>query len=152
MPDRWVGYAWLLERAGCVSSTGDFLQALRLDNRCVHVARRTAAILNAPLPETDRDWKQCLRRGGIEAAVCAARCADAFGLGEGKARAVKAVLKSGECFSLRQLAVTGEDLTALGLKGRAVGEMLDFLLDYVIDYPDNNRRELLLSLAAGSEE
>ena len=30
--------------------------------------------------------------------------------------------------------------------------MLDFLLDYAIDYPDNNRRELLLSLAAGTEE
>ena len=152
MPDRWAGYAWLLEHAGCVSSAGDFLQALRLDSRSIHVARRTAEILNAPLPETERDWKRCLRRSGIEAAVCAARCADAFGLGEGKARAVKAVLKSGECFSLRQLAVTGEDLTALGLKGRAVGEMLDFLLDYAIDYPDNNRRELLLSLAAGSEE
>ena len=151
-PDRWVGFAWLLEHGGCVASAGDFLETLRLDHRSIHVARRTAAILNAPLPETDKDWKYCLRRSGIEAAVCAARCADVFGLGEGKTRAVKAVLSSGECFSLRQLAVTGQDLIALGMKGRAVGEMLDFLLDYVIDYPDNNRRELLLSLAAGSEE
>ena len=152
MPDRWVGFAWLLERAGCVSSAGDFLTALRLDSRSIHVAGRTAAILNAPLPETDRDWKRCLRRSGIEAAVCAARCADSFGLGKGMTRAVKAVLSGGECFSLRQLAVTGDDLIALGLQGKAVGEMLDFLLDYVIDYPENNRRELLLSLAAGSEE
>ena len=65
---------------------------------------------------------------------------------------MKAVLRSGECFSLRQLAVSGDDLSALGLQGPALGEMLNFLLDYVIDYPDNNRRELLLSLAAGSEE
>ena len=33
-----------------------------------------------------------------------------------------------------------------------MGEMLGFLLDYVIDYPENNRRELLLSLAGGTEE
>ena len=152
MPDRWAGFAWLLEHYACIASAGDFLRALRLDSRSIHVSVQAAAVLNAPLPETDRDWKQCLRRSGIEAAVCAARCADAFGLGAGKNRDVKSVLKSGECFSLRQLAVTGDDLIALGLKGRAVGEMLDFLLDYVIDYPENNRRELLLSLAAGTEE
>ena len=152
MPDRWLGFAWLLKHYGCIASVEEFLRALRLDSRSIHVSAKAAAILDQPLPETEKDWKRCLRRSGIEAAVCAARCADAFSLGEGKNRDVKAVLKSGECFSLRQLAVTGEDLMALGLKGRAVGEMLDFLLDYVIDYPDNNRRELLLSLAAGSEE
>ncbi len=152
MPDRWAGFAWLLEHYGCVSSVGDFLRAMRLDSRSIHVSEHAAAILNQPLPETEKDWKRRLRRCGIEAAVCAARCADGFRLGEGNNRAVKSVLKSGECFSLRQLAVTGDDLMALGLKGRAVGEMLDFLLDYVIDYPENNRRELLLSLAAGTEE
>ena len=41
---------------------------------------------------------------------------------------------------------------ALGLRGRELGEMLRFLLDYVIEYPDNNRRELLLSLAQGTED
>ena len=30
--------------------------------------------------------------------------------------------------------------------------MLAFLLDYVIEYPANNRRELLLSLAGNTEE
>ncbi len=150
--ERWTGFAWLLERYGCVSSAGDFLRALRLDGRSVHIAEQAAAILDEPLPRSAAEWKRCLRRRGIEAAGCAARCADALGLSHGAARAVKAVLRSGECFSLRQLAVSGDDLAALGLQGPALGEMLDFLLDYVIDYPDNNRRELLLSLAAGSEE
>ena len=30
--------------------------------------------------------------------------------------------------------------------------MLSFLLDYVMDYPENNRRELLLQLVRGTEE
>ena len=149
--ERWAGFAWLLERYGCVASAESFLQALRLDGRSIHLGTLTAAVLNAPLPETAADWKRCLRRCGVEAAVCAARCADAF-LSPGHTRAVKAVLRSGECFSLRELAVSGKDLTDLGLRGKAVGEMLDFLLDYVIDYPANNRREWLLSLAGGSEE
>ena len=53
---------------------------------------------------------------------------------------------------MKHLAVTGDDLLALGLRGRELGEMLRFLLDYVIEYPDNNRRELLLSLAQGTED
>ena len=53
---------------------------------------------------------------------------------------------------MRHLAVTGDDLLELGLRGREVGEMLRFLLDYVIEYPDNNKRELLLCLARGTED
>ena len=52
---------------------------------------------------------------------------------------------------MNDLAVTGDDLMRLGLRGRELGEMLNFLLDYVMEYPGNNRRELLLSLASASE-
>ena len=65
---------------------------------------------------------------------------------------MRAVLKSGECFSVRHLAVTGTDLVEMGLKGKELGEMLNFLLEYVMDYPENNRRELLLQLVRGTEE
>ena len=53
---------------------------------------------------------------------------------------------------MKHLAVTGDDLAELGFRGRELGEMLAFLLDYVIEYPANNRRELLLSLAGNTEE
>lgn len=152
LPDRWAGFAWLLARHGCVAAAGDFMRKLRLDSRSIHVTEQMEAALAGPMPQTTAEWKRCLRDHGIESTVCAARCGDGFGLAQGASKAVKAVLRSGECFSLRQLAVTGEDLLALGLKGKALGEMLSFLLDYVIDYPDNNRRELLLSLAGGAEE
>jgi len=149
--ERWVGFAWLLKRRGCVRSAEGFLKALRLDGHTLRVCARAEELLETPLPDTAAAWKRRLRRCGSETALCAARCADAFD-GGGHTRALRAVLRSGECFSLKNLAVTGDDLIAMGLKGRAVGEMLDFLLDYVIDYPENNRRELLLSLAAGTEE
>ena len=57
------------------------------------------------------------------------------------------VLAQEQCFSLRQLAVNGADLQALGLRGRSVGEMLHALLDAVIDGQTDNRRDTLLRLA-----
>ena len=57
------------------------------------------------------------------------------------------VLAQEQCFSLRQLAVNGADLQALGLHGRPVGEMLHALLDAVIDGQTDNRRDTLLRLA-----
>ena len=54
------------------------------------------------------------------------------------------VLQSGECFSLRQLAVRGGDLTALGLRGPSVGAALNELLEQVIDEKLPNDRGMLL--------
>ncbi len=52
------------------------------------------------------------------------------------------------CFSLRDLAVRGSDLTALGLRGPAVGETLQRLLDAVMDGSAVNEKEALLALVA----
>ncbi len=49
-----------------------------------------------------------------------------------------------DCCSLKSLAVKGSDITALGIKGKAVGNILDKALDYVLKYPEkNNRNELM---------
>ena len=149
--ERWVGFAWLLERYGCADSAAGFLQALRLDGHSVRIAAAVSERMKQPLPEAAAEWKRCISTCGVEASLCMARCADAF-VARGHTRALKAVLSSGECCSLRQLAVSGNDLLALGLRGQEVGEMLNFLLGYVMEYPENNRRELLLSLAGRSEE
>lgn len=150
-PERWAALCRLLEQQGCIVSPGIFLSALRLDHRTIRICRETCRILREPLPESPKEWKQCLRVSGVESATVAARVADAL-LSGGNTRALRAVLRSGECFSLSHLAVSGNDLAALGFQGRAVGEMLDFLLDYVIEYPENNKRELLLLLAGTTEE
>ena len=54
--------------------------------------------------------------------------------------------------AMRHLAVSGDDLLALGYRGPELGEMMRFLLDYVMEHPENNRPELLLGLAKDSEE
>lgn len=54
------------------------------------------------------------------------------------------ILENGDCYSLRDLAVTGDDLAALGFSGRAIGEGLDRALKNVISGKWENRRESLL--------
>ncbi|MBQ8390005.1 MAG: HD domain-containing protein [Oscillibacter sp.] len=57
---------------------------------------------------------------------------------------MEAVLQAEACFSLKDLAVNGNDLTALGLKGKAVGEALQHLLEKVVDGELPNDRHRLL--------
>lgn len=54
------------------------------------------------------------------------------------------ILDADACFSLKQLAVNGDDLLALGLQGKAVGEALQFLLEQVIDGNLPNEKNALL--------
>lgn len=58
---------------------------------------------------------------------------------------------AGECFTQKDLAVTGQDLIALGMKpGPQLGKQLGKLLEIVLDEPEKNEKEILLSIAAKS--
>ena len=54
------------------------------------------------------------------------------------------VLADDACFSLKQLAVKGNDLTNFGLSGPRVGTVLNCLLDLVVDGELPNDRDILL--------
>jgi tRNA nucleotidyltransferase (CCA-adding enzyme) len=60
--------------------------------------------------------------------------------------ALDALLAEKPCFTLKDLAVNGRDLTAAGLKGKAVGEALQFLLEAVMDGRVSNEKEALLDI------
>ena len=61
-------------------------------------------------------------------------------------------IERGSCFSLRQLAVNGNDLLQLGFSGPAVGRILHMLLNYVIDGLLPNDRSALLTEAEAQKE
>ena len=52
------------------------------------------------------------------------------------------------CLSLKNLAVNGHDMMALGYSGKAVGHRLNALLELVLDDKLENSREVLLEAAA----
>ena len=60
----------------------------------------------------------------------------------------EALIASGSCLFLKDLAIDGRDLMALGFKeGPAVGKTLRHLLDQVIEGHHKNDRAALLSAA-----
>ena len=54
------------------------------------------------------------------------------------------VVARGDCVSVKNLAVGGEDMKQLGLRGRAIGQMLNEALMLVLKQPEMNDRGLLL--------
>ena len=56
------------------------------------------------------------------------------------------IIERGECLSLKDLAVNGKDLIALGMKpGKEIGETLEHFFKMVIENPSLNEKEILLN-------
>ena len=60
---------------------------------------------------------------------------------------LEAVLADGVCFNVKDMAVNGRDLMALGARGKAVGECLSHLLSLLLAEKLPNERECLLEAA-----
>ena len=55
------------------------------------------------------------------------------------------ILEKNQCFSLKDLAISGKDLINLGIKpGKEIGEILNKLLEEVIENPEMNDRDKLI--------
>lgn len=58
------------------------------------------------------------------------------------------IIRRGDCFNVKMLAVNGKDLIQAGIpQGPALGAVLERLVERVIDEPELNEREKLLELA-----
>ena len=57
--------------------------------------------------------------------------------------------KEASIISIRSLAVNGNDVMAIGYpQGPEVGQILNKLLNHVLEYPDENKKDILLALAS----
>jgi tRNA nucleotidyltransferase (CCA-adding enzyme) len=61
-------------------------------------------------------------------------------------RLYREILTAKEPLSLADLAVKGGDLLALGYKGKEIGDVKGKLLEYVVENPEQNQKEILLRL------
>ena len=60
---------------------------------------------------------------------------------------LRSIIKSGECFSLKRLAIKGDDLLQLGFYGEELGYALKCLLGHVLENPGDNDLDTLLDVA-----
>lgn len=144
-----------------VELSGVILTRLRFDT-----ARRERILTliryhDLPLTAEPKPLKRLMHKLGVDAVyqLIALHKADALGQSAicqdrlacyGQVEAVLAeILHEQACFSLRDLAVDGSDMLALGLTGKAVGEALRACLDAVMDERIANDRAQLLAFVQG---
>lgn len=133
------------------------LKRLRFDNKTIRMVIDRIAVHDLNAPRTKTDAKQLLSCVGldiykdlikIKRADTRAK-ADPYAIDE-KLSKMEAllleVLESGECYSLKTLAVHGDDLQSAGIpKGKEIKEALDFLLGAVVSDACPNEKEALLN-------
>lgn len=124
---RWAGFGLLVPEL-------DF-SAFRLPAKLVKLCRMARA--HWPAPEDPLGWKRLLAAEGEEAARLLATLA--------QTDAVDEIIASGDCVSLKTLAVSGRDFPLL--RGPALGQLLNRLLEHVLQAPADNNRETLLELS-----
>ena len=62
-------------------------------------------------------------------------------------RIFRQIIENKECYSLKDLEISGKDVSSLGIKqGREIGEILKYVLERVINDPQLNEEETLLNL------
>jgi tRNA nucleotidyltransferase (CCA-adding enzyme) len=132
------------------------MRRLRFDNATRKKTATLVAHHDMPIPNDERAVKRYLNRfgEGVLRDLLSMRRATGFG-GAPASRYSRAeldavretleeILAEGVCFSLRDLAVNGNDLLACGMEGKEIGKALDFLLNAVIDGQVENERGALL--------
>jgi len=62
----------------------------------------------------------------------------------------KEIKENKEELSLKDLKINGNDLKNLGFSGKKIGEILNFLLEFIFDNPDCNTKEKLLEKVSKS--
>ena len=141
---RWTGLCALLEISG-ILQTEKFLRQLRLPTAVIRGA--ASGVMNAldHAPSCALDWKKILAFEGEDTAYCTASAVEALG-SRNAFRTLESIRMSGECVSLRQLAVDGKTLLERGYKGTEVGSTLHRLLEHVLEHPEDNTTEKLMGL------
>ena len=132
------------------------MDRLRFDNRSKQQILTLVERHDSPLALTDRAVRRNLSRYGEETLrlLLAVKRADNLAqapeyrgrqeLIDQWEQLLNVELASGSCFSLGQLAVKGNDLIALGMKGKQIGETLEEVLSQVIDEKLPNDRAMLM--------
>ncbi len=121
--------------------------ALKLSNAVRQYLSEMSALCRLEFEVTTPAVKRLLRDYGATVTDFADYREALFGGGMPLKEVAESVLKSGEPYRLKDLCITGNDLTARGIRGTRVGEVLYELLEAVIENPALNTPEALLKLA-----
>jgi len=144
---RGCAFCGVLINNGYMKSAEEFLHTLRLDSKTIKICQRALTITDFPTEIID--IKRLLSKNDAAVVRCAAAVSDVLSKTgeENSLKKVDDIIASGECVTLGELDVTGKDLMELGhSSGKELGETLYKMLEHVLENPEDNKREVLLSL------
>lgn len=147
-----------------VSIAARDLKDLKMDNATIERVKTLIKYHDTPIAPTEGAVKRWLNRLGEEALrqLISLKIADnrssknpehpdvirQLGEIDDILHWIDAILEQRACFQLKDLAVKGNDLTALGVpEGPHIGQLLQYLLEQVMDGQAANDRQALLALA-----
>lgn len=136
----------------------EILRRLKFDNDTI---RRVTALIAAhdDMPPLEpKAIRRAVYRTGLEQypALFAVKRADTMGKNQykreeklayiaGYEKLYEEIMEKKQCLTLKELAVTGKDLIDAGMKpGKEIGEALKSMLEHVLEYPEDNQKEILM--------
>ncbi len=154
--DRFYGH----EREGAQMTDG-ILRRLKFDNTTRETVTELVRLHGMEIPTDAHGVRRVLGRLGERqlSRLLDVKTADAMAQSEADRERKLESIRTVRCltaellsektpFSLRQLAVNGDDLIALGMKeGEGIGALLQMLLNTVLENPAQNERDILLRKA-----
>ena len=150
--DHFRGHALVSEELA-----RSIMHRLKFDNETIRTVTKLVCYHDYRVEATPKNVRRAMNRIGVELFpyYLAARLADVKAQSPYQKREkienivemrrlYQEIIKKQECVTLRQLAVGGRELMDLGMKpGRELGSMLSELLEYVLDDPARNDKEIL---------
>ena len=150
--DHFRGHALVSEELA-----RSILHRLKFDNETIRTVTKLVCYHDYRVEATPKNVRRAMNRIGVELFpyYLAVRLADVKAQSPYQKREkienivemrqlYQEIIKKQECVTLRQLAVGGRELMDLGMKpGRELGSMLSELLEYVLDDPARNDKEIL---------
>lgn len=138
------------------------LRALKLDNKTVNTVSKLVELSKMDIEETEPAVRTALNKYGRDflplwhelmmAVIQASE--DIIGISNPAKvkhlltlkRLVTDILARGDCFTIKALDISGNDLIEYGLQGHEIGETLKSLLDIVIENPKLNDKATLIAM------
>lgn len=140
---RWAGFL----RHMTVEQAVKILRGLKLDNDTIGNVKNMITAFQAPLAVDKVEIRRLLSRVTEYQFLGAMQLKKLDGdeTVPGILRLFEEIKETGDCVSLKQLAVNGGDLLAKGLvKGKQIGDGLMYLLNLVLEKPELNKKDILL--------
>lgn len=149
--DKALRYAALLFAAGDAVA-GTVLKEIKMDNDTSKKVKTLTQFLLPPIPENSGELRKlmsCMSSSLFDdllelKQVMLPEYKEEVAAAEQMRDAIRA---AGDCLSMKDLAVSGSDLIEAGMKpGQELGKKLEELFQLVLNHPDYNTKEYLLSL------